>query len=134
MTGRHEARADRTRRISSELVSKARDAALEIGGELFWESSPRGLIRRELALALEHIDDARRLHRLLDNDLLEAECSVGTLLESAPDQERLHAQMLQIHAERRRLRLIEMEKEGEQSRRLLTLLDRDAQLGFENED
>lgn len=89
-------------------------------------------IAREIALVLEGIERTRALHRWHEEQLLADECSIGNDLSRvthfAPlysrEEATLHARLLALGAERRRLATMTAERLAEQHRVLLDLVHR----------
>ena len=120
--------------VGKELEKRATVIVTTMKSNL-WEPSPRGDLLRELALDLEELEAVRRIHAHLEQDLLKAECAVGTLLGARPisDELKLHVQLLRLGTERRKLLMSKKERESDVLRRLATSLSRYSHLGLEDE-
>ncbi len=114
--------------IGVELEAQARRLKPE-GGE---RGSPAAQVLRELSLVLEHIDQARRLHARLDQELLTAELEAASecghlenvLPTGAPILGRLDARVASLQAERRQAQRAVAEQIYQLQRELLVLLGR----------
>jgi hypothetical protein len=95
------------------------------------------MIARQLALTLDEIAQVRRLHRELERSLLVTECYIDTGLLQGPDpgeRARLHAQLLTIATERRRLAMTKNDQLRALHQRLLELLNKQVYLGPDDEN
>lgn len=111
--------ADRLRRKAQAIVEKQ--------SPQLWESSPRSLIARQLALTLEELERAEEAHRRLKLGLLRAECNLDAVLmqpHGAGERLRIQSQLLTLEARRRELSLQEQERLSELTHRLLELVNR----------
>lgn len=92
-----------------------------------WDSSPRSLIARQLALTLEELDSARETYEHVRLGLLAAECELGTALlqpQQSGDRLRLQGQILRLQEQRQDFALRRSEQENDLARRLLELVNR----------
>ena len=122
-----------------DLEAKARELAKDHQRDA-WDSSILPVIEREIVLTLDHIDRMREIGKQLSRSLLRSECYVGTELIQMeqrtpryspyrfPEREKLQRRLLAIEQERRRLSVAEEEQLRALHDRLLSLLNKHAQL------
>lgn len=104
------------------------------------DSSITGVLRREIALTLEHIERVRALRESQNLGLVRVECYTNTELmqmeqrtpryspDRYPEREKFQRRLMRIGEERRRLDSSTDERMRQLHDRLLTLLNRHAQL------
>ena len=111
-----------------------------------WDDSAVAVMQREIALALDHIHSLRELREQQRHSLLRVECYIYTELIQMeqrtpryspyrfPEREKLQRRLQQLEQERRKLAADQQERLQALRDRLLSLLNRHAQLTFENGD
>lgn len=120
------------------------DRARKIVGkleDLIDGSGPVEHLRREVAIAVDHLDSLRKLHTELRRRLLRLECYVDNELHDMemrtpkyspyrfPEREKLQRRLIKIEDERRRLAQAEEEQVQRLQDRLLDLLNKRHLLG-----
>ena len=121
--------------FASELENRARELVVGTSHQM-WEASPRGIVVREIRLALEQIRGQRLLKQRLAESIAQSECEIGTdLLQSLVPAEllRLKGQLSQLRSESRSLEASSHVREQELIRQLAAALDRRVQLGFDED-
>ncbi len=92
-----------------------------------WDSSPRTLVARQIALTLEELDGLREARQSVHDTLLQAEAEFGTaMLQAAPaaDRLRMQAQVLRLTERRQDFAASSSRGEAELAQRLLELVNR----------
>ncbi len=104
-----------------------------------WDALPSEIIRREIALTLDHMHRAQRMNRDMKYRLLKIETYVNTHLlrmeynfvsKYATHKHILHKQLHEIEIERFRLREKQEERMNGLRDRLLDLLNKHTQIDF----
>ena len=128
------------RNLNETLRRKASQLGSDLGRKQ-WDTSASAITRREIALTLNQMDQAERLHEKQLCRLLRIECYVDTELMQMkermpryssywyPEKEKLHKRLFEIDRERRSLQLKLEEKLRPLEDRLLGLVNRHEQLG-----
>jgi len=117
---------DKNVKLASRLRRKAQ-AIVEKQSTQLWDSSPRSLIARQLALTLEELQQMKEVNRRVHLGLLRAECEIDTALLQPTDngdRPRLQAQLFKLQQHRRELALQEHQHLSDLSRRILELVNR----------
>ena len=113
--------------LAARLHRKARSIVEKQSPQL-WDSSPRSLIARQLALTLEELERTREMHRQLMLGHLRAECELDTALLQPPrgpeERHRLQAQLIRLQMHRRDLALQEHQSMSQLTHRLLEFVNR----------
>jgi hypothetical protein len=126
-------RTKETKKLSRALEDRARIAARRNEG---WDAAPHSMIARELSLTMEELSTIRKLHRELEHALLKEECKLGTALLQQQEfntRNRLCSQLTAVHAEQRRLTMLEQERITALQRHLLALLEKYQTLMFDED-
>lgn len=125
------------------LENKARSFTKDLNGRI-WDSSIPNVIKREIALTLNQIDNLVMLYEKLNKKLLKLETYVNTdILHLKPrphnyinnkrkERSNLKKRLLKIEDERRRLSLDQEEKLQALHDRLLSLVNKLEQISPEN--
>lgn len=128
-------------RISKLIEARARRIDFGID-EPTWNKSPLAIIKREIALTIDRIDEARTLEKLLRDSLLDVECKVGTEILSIdqrspqyssrrfPEREKFQRRLFEIEAERRKHKVKYRENIEKLHSHLLSLLHKRMLLDF----
>ena len=107
-----------------------------------WDMSSQGVIERDLALALDHVDRQRALHEKLRRSLLRQECYINTLrmlheprgpgfyTRNPQLLDQLRRELQALESERRRVAAVAERERRELRDRLLILVNRHAMLSY----
>ena len=119
---------ERARRIVETIQSRS------------WDLSPESMVAREIGLTVTRIDRVRSLREEQLKSLLQTECYVDTELMQMeqrtpryspsryPEREKLQRRLLALEVERRKLLAQEADRVQPLEERLLSLLEKHAQL------
>ena len=106
-----------------------------------WDTSPVGIIDREIALTLEHMDRLKEVEEKQRINLLEMECAIDTEImrmetrtpkysdRRFPEWDKLQRQLQEVETERRNHLAMNERQRQAMEVKLLSLMNRRAQLG-----
>lgn len=112
--------------LARRLRRKAK-AIIEKHVPHLWDSSPRSLIARQLALTLEELDQAREVQRSLELGMLRVECELDTALmqpHGPSERMRVQSQLVSLQTKRQELSIQGHSRTNEVTQRLLELVNR----------
>ena len=126
-------------KFKKNLEAKANELA-ELTPNQIWDVSIPSIIRREIALTVEQINQLKKLHKEQFLKLLRIECHVATDLRQLkqhipryapyhfPEKEKFKQRLFEIEKERRNLSLRLEEKTQGLEEKMLSLINRHEQL------
>ena len=129
------------RKYGKTLEDKANELAVE-RGVVGWETSLPAVLRREIALTLDQLENLKFLREDQFRQLLRLECYADTkimqlrhgmpwyTLGHFPEEREFRKQLFDIDKERRRLTLQLQDKKQTLEDRLLSLINKHEQLDF----